>query len=87
MTQPLLKGFGVDVNRAELRRAILDKTIADHEFEMLLEGELLDTYRAYWGLARAAADLALQETSLALADEQVATSATGWTWAPPRRWS
>ena len=72
LTQPLLKGFGVDVNRADLDRAIHDKAIADHEFEIQLEGELLGAYRAYWALVRAAEDLALQETSLTLAEEQVA---------------
>jgi len=70
--QPLFKGFGVAVNRVDLQRAIHDREIADHEFEILLEGELLATYRAYWELVRAASDLDLQETSLALAREQVA---------------
>ncbi|MDA0990248.1 MAG: TolC family protein [Verrucomicrobia bacterium] len=72
LTQPLLKGFGLDVNRADLARAVYDKTIADKAFEILLEGELLSTTRSYWDLVRSAMDLELQEASLELANEQVA---------------
>ncbi|MCE9613024.1 MAG: TolC family protein [Lentisphaerae bacterium] len=71
VTQPLLKGFGLAVNRADLDRALLDKQIADREFEMLLDSELLATYRAYWALVRAAARHELEQTALALAAEQV----------------
>ncbi len=71
LTQPLLRGFGLAVNRAELDRALLDKDVADSDFAILLESELLATYRAYWELVRAAAHLTLEETSLRLAADQV----------------
>lgn len=70
--QPLMAGFGVSVNRAELDRALNDRRIADAEFEVVLEAELLRAYLAYWDLVLTAEDLALQEQSLTLAEEQVA---------------
>ena len=70
-TQPLLQGFGAAVSRSALARALNDKAIADAEFEITLETELLRAYRAYWDLALAAEDLSIQEASLQLAEEQV----------------
>lgn len=72
LSQPLLAGFGAEVNGAELRRALHDRAIADAEFEVILEAELLRAYRAYWDLVLAREDLSLQEQSRGLAEEQVA---------------
>lgn len=69
-SQPLLRGFGLAVNRADLDRALLDREIADAEFEMLLESELLGVYRAYWDLVRAASGSDLEQESLRLAAAQ-----------------
>jgi len=72
LVQPILGGFGLAVNRADLERAIADREIANREFEILLEGELLSTYESYWWLVLASASLDLEKASLSLADEQVA---------------
>lgn len=72
LVQPLLGGFGLALNRADLDRAVSDRHIANREFEILLEGELLATYEAYWSLVLTSVNLDLEKTSLSLADEQVA---------------
>ena len=72
LTQPLLHGFGAAVNRVALDRAVNDRRIADAAFEIVLETELLRTYRAYWDLLLAAEGSAIEESSLALAREQTA---------------
>jgi len=72
ITQPILQGFGVAVNRAALNQAVNEQRIAEHTFHIVLEGELLGVYRSYWQLAARALDLELQQTSLRLAREQVA---------------
>ena len=72
VSQPLLQGFGAEVNASELHRAVNNRKIASLEFHMVLEAELLRTYRAYWTLLLAAEDLALQQESLRLAGEQIA---------------
>lgn len=70
IVQPLLGGFGVHVNRAELNQTLLNKEIAEAEFELLLESELLSVYRSYWNLALAATELELEQKSMTLAEEQ-----------------
>jgi outer membrane protein TolC len=72
IVQPLLGGFGVNVNRAELNRTLNNREIAEAEFELLLESELLSVYRSYWNLALAAAEFELEQQSMALAEEQLA---------------
>ena len=72
VVHPLLGGFGVNVNRAELDKAINRKAIAEAEFELTLEGELLSVYRRYWKLSLAAEEWELEKTSAELAREQVA---------------
>lgn len=50
ITQPLLKGAGVEYNRSIMRIARLDSDIAMHEFIRQSESHLLEITRTYWAL-------------------------------------
>lgn len=72
VTQPLLKGFGLAVNRVALNQAVAARRIADAAFEQLLDAEVLRVYRLYWELVRAADALQVETATRALVREEVA---------------
>ena len=76
--QPLLKDFGRGVNRTAIARTLQRRVIADREFDLALESELLSVYRDYWTLVRVATDLDLQEASLVLAEDQLVLASNQW---------
>ncbi len=72
LEQPLLRGFGVDVARADRRRATLRRDLASAEREGLAAALLRDVISGYWGLAHALRELELRRASVAAAKEQLA---------------
>lgn len=50
LTQPLLKGFGPDYNRAPENLAKIDSASANQELRRQMNSHLLEITRSYWGL-------------------------------------
>jgi outer membrane protein len=71
LEQPLLRGFGVDVARADRLRARAGRSIASAEREGLATALVRDVVSAYWGLAHARHQLEIRNLSVAAAREQL----------------
>ncbi len=68
---PLLKGAGVDIGRADRRRAQSTRAIAQLQRQMVATGLLRDVSQAYWDLARATRQLEIRRASLEQAKRQL----------------
>jgi outer membrane protein TolC len=81
ITQPLLQGFGVSINRAAIERARLGVTRANYDFKAVVLGVIRDVETAYYNLAFAREQLAVRKFSLSVArtllDENNARLNTG----------
>ncbi|NDV61989.1 TolC family protein [Puniceicoccales bacterium CK1056] len=66
--QPLLNGFGKDVNTAGIQSAIAGYSAASESVREALFELLAETERAYWAVARLQEQLALNESSLKVAE-------------------
>ena len=64
VTQPLLKNFGVDLNKREIYIAKNDQKISDHQFTKKVIDTLTDAENIYWDLVFSIEDLKVKETSL-----------------------
>jgi len=64
-TQPLLKNFGLDVNRAQINIRRLDRRIAYETFIRQVRQTLFNVETAYWRLQQARGDVANQAESVA----------------------
>ncbi len=69
ITQPLLKGMGLDYNLSTTKLAEVDYASAKTELTRQLESHLLEVARAYWGLYFERSIL-IQKTRLARATEE-----------------
>jgi outer membrane protein len=69
--QPLLRGFGTNINRAPITIARGNERIADLGFRRQTELALTATVDAYWRLVRAHKSLAVARESLQLAQQLV----------------
>jgi len=67
--QPLLRGAGVSVNRAQIESARIGVTIANLNFKGSVLQAVRDTEAAYYSLAFARAQLAVKQSSLELAQK------------------
>lgn len=67
IVQPLLRGFGSDVNRTAIEVARRQRDISRLEFEALVIGIVQSVEDAYWNLVYARDNLEVSRTSLALA--------------------
>jgi outer membrane protein TolC len=70
-THPLLRGFGTEVTLANLRKARIQRDAAQLGRQMRACNVLRDVIIAYWELAYATQDLAIKQSALDLADEQL----------------
>ena len=70
VTQSLLRGFGPAVNLASVRQAQLDTLASVNELRGFSEALLADTEIAYWNYILAKEEIAIFETSLAIARKQ-----------------
>jgi outer membrane protein len=69
VTQPLLKGAGITVNRAAIETAKLGITIADLNYKGTVLQAVHDTEAAYYNLAFAREQLTVKQASLELAQK------------------
>jgi len=63
-TQPLLKDFGIDLNKREIYIAKNDQKISDHQFTEKVIATIAETENIYWDLVFSIEDLKVKETSL-----------------------
>jgi outer membrane protein len=68
---PLLRGLGVEVTQANLRKARIEKDLALLNRQMRAANVLRDVITAYWELAFATQDLAIRRSAVDLAREQL----------------
>jgi outer membrane protein len=68
VSQPLLQGFGVTINRAAIARARLDVERARLDFKSVVLAVIRDVERAYYTLAFAREQLAVRKFSLEVAE-------------------
>jgi outer membrane protein TolC len=64
VTQPLLKDFGIDLNKREIYIAKNDQEISDHQFTEKVIDTLTEAENIYWDLVFSIEDLKVKETSL-----------------------
>ena len=69
LSQPLLRGFGVDVNRTGIEVARRSGEISRLEFEKIVIGTLQAVETAYWNLVYQRENLKVTERSLSLAND------------------
>lgn len=81
ITQPLLQGFGVTINRAAIERARLGVARANYDFKSVVLSLIRNVEAAYYNLAFAREQLAVRKSSLDVAqtllDENKARLDTG----------
>lgn len=68
-TQPLLRGFGLDVNRAGIRRAQIGRELAQLEAEEARRQVVSRALQAYWELTLAIRDLRIAQDSIKRAEK------------------
>ena len=71
VTQALLRGFGMDVNLANLRQARIDTLSSQYELRGFAESLVAQTEEAYWNYALAQRQIEIVNESLALAEQQL----------------
>ena len=64
VTQPLLKDFGIDLNKRKIYIAKTDQKISDHQFTEKVIDTLTEAENIYWDLVFSIKDLKVKETSL-----------------------
>ena len=64
VTQPLLKDFGIDLNKREIYIAKNDQKISDHQFTEKVIATIAETENIYWDLVFSIENLKVKETSL-----------------------
>ncbi len=62
--QPLLKGLGIDVNRADITTATLSREAARHAFEAKVTETVAAVEAAYWDLVAALDDILVKQDAL-----------------------
>jgi outer membrane protein len=71
LEQPLLRGFGVNVARAERRRASLGRDLASAQRDGLAAALVRDVVSGYWALVHSRRELAIRGASAAAARDQL----------------
>lgn len=74
VSQALLRGFGRDVNLAQLRQARLETEITRHELQGFSEALIAEVESAYWDYALSVRQIEIVQESLNLAEQQLADS-------------
>lgn len=69
ITQPLLKGFGIDVSRTQIRIASNNLTQSRYSLEEKVMDLVLDTYKTYWDLVFNIENLKIQQQLLGSAND------------------
>lgn len=63
--QPLLRGFGLDYNRAQINIRRVDQQIAKERFDQRVRETVLNVERAYWRLGQVRRDVMIQAETVA----------------------
>ncbi len=71
MTQALLRGYGSEVNLANLQQARLDTRMSEYELRGFTESLVAQVERTYWDYALAGRQIEIFEESLKLARQQL----------------
>ncbi|MBW2488931.1 MAG: TolC family protein, partial [Deltaproteobacteria bacterium] len=71
VTQALLRGYGTDVNLAQLRQARLDTRISEFELRGFTEFLVAEVERTFWDYALARRQIEIVEESLKVARQQL----------------
>ena len=71
LTQPLLRGYGQDVNLAKIRQSRLNTAITRYELRAFSEALLARVETAYWNYALAQRQIQIFEESLKIAQQQL----------------
>jgi len=71
VTQALLRGYGTDVNLAQLRQARLDTRMSEYELRGFTEILVAEVERTYWDYALARRQIEIVEESLKVARQQL----------------
>jgi outer membrane protein TolC len=69
LRQPLLRGFGVDVNRAQIEGSKNNQKIAQYKYRASVRDTLYDVEKAYWQLVQARRDVVIQRTLVQQTEE------------------
>jgi outer membrane protein TolC len=69
LTQPLLKDFGIGVNKAQIRIATNNREITEFQFRDNVMAILFDVESTYWELVYAMEELKVKQESLRLAED------------------
>jgi outer membrane protein TolC len=69
LRQPLLRGFGVDVNRAQIEGSKNNQKIAQYKYRVAVRDTLYDVEKAYWQLVQARRDVVIQRTLVEQTEE------------------
>jgi outer membrane protein TolC len=72
VSQPLLKNFGININRREITIARNNRTISLSRFKSLLLDTIYQVENGYWNLVYSIENLAVKQQSLKLAKELLA---------------
>lgn len=71
LTQPLLKNFGVDVNRIQIRIARNNRAVSREALRQRMDQVIASVQTAYWGLVFARENLGVQEEARRVARDLV----------------
>ncbi len=71
VTQALLRGYGTDVNLAQLRQARLDTRMSEYELRGFTEFLVAEMERTYWDYGLARRQIEIVEESLKVAHQQL----------------
>lgn len=71
VTQPLLRGFGLDVNLATLRQARIDVEISQYQLRGFAENVVATVQETYWDYALAQQQIAIVKQALDVAQQQL----------------
>lgn len=72
LTQPLLRGAGIRINLAEIRKAEAGLSISDAELYLLRQNMIADAIGTYWQLVGAYAVLQVRESAVRTAEQLLA---------------
>jgi outer membrane protein TolC len=73
LRQPLLKGFGLDYNRASIEYNKNQTKIAKYRFRRTVRDTLADVEKSYWQLIQARRDVVIQQTLVKQTEETLDT--------------
>lgn len=69
LRQPILRGFGIDVNRAGIEVSKNNQKIAKYQYRRTVRDVLFDVEKAYWQLVQARRNVVIQKTLVQQTEE------------------